>query len=83
MFSAKLERRRKNRRWATVVAATLLAVGIALIAIFAVQGFDMLGAAEADRKPIVLGVLIGLAGLLVLCLLAYAAVRIFGRVTSR
>jgi protein-S-isoprenylcysteine O-methyltransferase Ste14 len=83
MFSAKLERRRKNRRWAVAVAATLLVVGIPLIAIFAVQGFDMLGAAEADRMPIVLGVLIGLAGLIVLCLLAYAAIRIFGRVTSR
>jgi len=82
MFSGRLERRRKNRRWAAVVAATLLAVGIAVIAVVAVRGFDMLGVAEADWKPMVLGVLIALAGLIVLCLVAYMAIRIYGRVTS-
>lgn len=82
MFSGRLERRRKNRRWASVVAAVVLAVGLAVIAVVAMQGFDMLGAAEADWKPMVLGVLIALAGLIVLCLLAYMAVRIYGRMTS-
>jgi len=83
MFSGKLERRRKTRRWAAVVAATLLAVGLAVIAVVAMRGFDMLGAAEADWKPMVLGVLIALAGLIVLCLVAYMAVRIYGRLTTR
>jgi len=83
MFSAKLERRRKTRRWAMVVAATLLTAGIGLIAIVAVQGFDLLGAAEADLKPMVLAVLAAFAGLLLLCLLTYAAVRVFGRINSR
>ena len=82
MFSARLEHRRKNRRWAVVVAAVLLAVGLAVIAVVAMQGFDLLGAAEADWQPMVLGVLIALAGLVVLCLVAYMAVRIYGRVTS-
>jgi hypothetical protein len=35
-----------------LVAATLLAVGIALIAVWAVRAFKMLRAAEADRAPI-------------------------------
>jgi uncharacterized protein with GYD domain len=83
MFSGRLERRRKNRRWAAVVAATLLVVGIAVIAVWAVQGLDMLQVADADRAPVVIGVLIALAGLGVLCLVTYAAVRAYGRVTSR
>ena len=83
MFSAKLERRRKNHRLAILVAVTLFAVGIGLIAIGAVRGLDMLAAADADRSPIILGVLIALAGLGVLCLIAYAAVRAYGRVTLR
>ncbi|HUU66308.1 MAG TPA: hypothetical protein VMW57_03375 [Methyloceanibacter sp.] len=83
MFSGRLKRRRKNRRWAAVVAATLLVAGIAVIAVVALRGFDMLGAAEANWKPMALAVLIALAGLIVLCLLAYMAVRIYGRVTSR
>ena len=82
IFSTKLEQRRKNQRLAVLVAATLLAVGIALIAIFALRGFDMLAATDADRGPIVLGVLIALASLGVLCLIAYAAVRFYGHVTS-
>ena len=83
MFSTRLDRRRKFNRLAVLVAATLLAVGIALIAVWAVRAFDMLGAAEADRGPIIIGVLIALAVLVVLCLIAYAAVRAVGRFTSR
>jgi hypothetical protein len=83
MFSTRLERRRKFNRLAVLVAATLLAVGITLIAIWAVQAFDMLGAAEADRAPIIIGVLIALAALFLLCLIAFAAVRAVGRFTSR
>ena len=66
-----------------LVAATLLAVGITLIAVWAVRAFDMLEVAEADRAPIIIGVLIALAALFVLCLIAYAAVRAVGRFTSR
>jgi len=83
MFSTRLERRREFNRLAVLVAATLLAIGIVLIAVWAVRAFDMLGAAEADRAPIVTGVLIALAVLVVLCLIAYAAVRAVGRFTSR
>jgi len=83
MFSDKLDRRRKIHRWALVVAATLLAAGIAVIAIIAVEAFDMLAAAEADRGPVILGAAIAFAGLLVLCLFAYAAVRVYARVTTR
>ena len=83
MFSDKLERRRKIHRWAIVVAATLLAAGIAVIAVVAVEGFDMLAAAEADRAPVFLGAAIALAGLLVLCFVAYTAVRVYARVTTR
>lgn len=83
MFSTRLDRRRKFNRLAVLVAATLLAVGIALIAVWAVRAFDMLGAAEANRGPIIIGVLIALAVLVVLCLIAYAAVRAVGRFTSR
>ncbi|MGA8823382.1 MAG: hypothetical protein WB613_11220 [Pseudolabrys sp.] len=57
----------------------LFAVGIALIAVWAVRAFDMFEAAEADRGPIILGVLIALAVLVVLCLIAYAVVRAVGR----
>ena len=83
MFSDKLDRRRKIHRWALVVAATLLAAGIAVIAIVAVEAFDMLAAAEADRGPVILGAAIAFAGLIVLCLFAYAAVRVYARVTTR
>ena len=83
MFSPRLERRRQFNRLAVLVAATLLAVGIALIGVWAVQAFDMLRAAEAGRAPIIIGVLIALAVLVVLCLIAYAAVRAVGRFTSR
>ena len=83
MFSTRLERRRQFNRLAVLVAATLLAVGIALIAVWAVRAFDMLDAAEVDRAPIINGMLIALAALVVLCLIAYAAVRAVGRFTSR
>lgn len=83
MFSSKLEKRRKARRFALLIAVTVLVIGLALIAIVAVQGFDLLGAAEADRMPMVLAVLGALAGLLVLSVFAYAAARIYGRVNMR
>lgn len=79
MFSDRLERRRKVRRFALLVALTVLLIGIALIAVVAVQGFDLLGAAEADRVPLGLAVLGALAGLLVLSVAAYVAVRILSR----
>jgi hypothetical protein len=75
MFSPRLERRRQFNRLAVLSATTLLAVGIALIAVWAVRAFNMLGAAEADRAPI--------GRLVVLCLIAYAAIRAVGRFTSR
>ena len=83
MFSTRLERLRQFNRLAVLAAATLLAVGIALIAIWAVRAFNMLGVAEADRAPIIIGVLIALAVLVVLCLIAYVAVRAVGRYTLR
>ena len=67
---------------AILVAATLFAAGIALIGIWAVRASSMLAAADADHAPIILGVLIALAGLLVLCLIAYGAVLAFGRFPS-
>ena len=45
MFSSRLERLRQFNRLAVLAAATLLAVGIALIAVLAVRAFNMLGAA--------------------------------------
>jgi uncharacterized membrane protein (DUF485 family) len=83
VFSAKLERLRQFDRLAVLVAATLLAVGIALIAVWALRALNMLEAAEVDRAPITIGVLIALAVLVVLCLIVYAAVRAVGRFTSR
>jgi hypothetical protein len=83
MFSTRLERRREFNRLAVLAAAALLAIGIVLIAVWAVRAFDMLGAAEADRAPIIKAVLIALAVLVALCLIAYAAVRAVGRFTSR
>jgi uncharacterized membrane protein (DUF485 family) len=83
VFSAKLERLPQFDRLAVLVAATLLAVGIALIAVWALRALNMLEAAEVDRAPITIGVLIALAVLVVLCLIVYAAVRAVGRLTSR
>lgn len=82
MFSTSLERRRRLSRLAFLVAATILALGIALIAVWAVQAFDMLGAAEVDRAPIITAVLLALGVLVVVCLIVYAAVRAIGRITS-
>ena len=82
MFSAKLERRQQFQRLAILVAATLFAAGIALILIWAVRASTMLEAADADRAPIIIGVLIALAGLVVLCLIAYGAICAFGRFPS-
>ena len=72
-----------DSRLAVLVAAIMLAVGIALIAVWAVQAFDMLAAAEVDRTPIIVGVLIAFSVLVVLCLITYAAIRAVGRFTSR
>jgi uncharacterized membrane protein (DUF485 family) len=83
VFSAKLKRLRQFDRLAVLVAATLLAVGIALIAVWALRALNMLEAAEVDRAPTTVGVLIALAVLVVLCLIVYAAVRAVGRLTSR
>jgi hypothetical protein len=82
MFSAKLERRQRFHRLAILVTATLFAAGIVIIAIGTIKVSEMLAAADADRAPIIFGVLIALAGLMVLCLIAYAAVRAFGRFPS-
>jgi len=82
MFSATLERRRQINRWALAVAATLLAIGVPLIAIWAVRAYDMLGILGANRMPIVLSVLVAIVGLLILCLVAYAAIRAYGRFTE-
>jgi hypothetical protein len=82
MFSAKLERRQRIDRLAILVAMTLFAAGIVVIAIWAVRASSMLIVAEADRAPIIIGVLIALVGLLALCLVAYGAVRAFGRFPS-
>jgi hypothetical protein len=82
MFSAKLERQERIHRLAILVAATLFAAGIVLIAIWAVRASSMLAAADADHAPIIIGVLIALAGLFALCLIAYGTVRAFGRLPS-
>ena len=79
MFSARLERRWRFHRLAILVAATLFAVGIALIVVWGVRASSMLAAVDADRTAIILGVLIAFLGLIVLCLIAYGAVRAFGR----
>lgn len=80
MFSSRLERRRKVRRFAVLVALTVLAIGLALTAVVAVQGFDLLGVAEADRMPMVFAVLGALAGVLVLAVVSYVLVRAMSRV---
>ena len=83
MFSARLERLRQFDRLAELVAATLLAGGIVLIAVWTVRALKMLEAAEVDRAPIITGVVIALAVLVVLCLIVYVAVRAVGRFISR
>lgn len=80
MFSSRLERRRQVRRFARIVAATVFAIGMALVAVIAIQGFDFLGVAEANRLPLGVAVLGAAGAVLVLSLLAYATVRLFGRI---
>ena len=80
MFSAKLERRRQFHRLAIVVAATVFVVGSVLIVIGAIRAFTLLE--DANSTPIILGILIALAGLLVLSLIPYGVVRAFGRFPS-
>ena len=82
MFSAKLERQNRFHRLAILVAATVFATGVVLIAIWAVRASSMLTTADADRAPIIIGVLIALAGLIPLCLVVYSVVRTFGRFPS-
>ena len=79
MFSAKLERRRKFKRLAVLVAAATLVAGLALIAVWAVRASTLLATAQADRTPVVFGVALALGALVVLCLITYAAVRAAGR----
>jgi uncharacterized membrane protein YdjX (TVP38/TMEM64 family) len=79
MFSAKLERRRQFQRLAILAAAAVFVVGIGLIAIGVMRAFTLLEAADANRMPIILGALLALAGLVLLCLIAYYVVRAFGR----
>ena len=83
MFSARLERLRQFDRLAELVAATLLAGGIVLIAVWTVRALKMLEAAEVGRAPIIIGAVIALAVLVVLCLIVYVAVRAVGRFISR
>jgi hypothetical protein len=80
MFSNRLERRRKVRRFAVLVALTVLAIGLALTAVVAIRGFDLLDVAEADRMPMVFAVLGALAGVLVLAVVSYVLVRAMSRV---
>jgi uncharacterized membrane protein (DUF485 family) len=82
MFSAKLERQKRFNRLAILVAVTLFAAGVVLIAIWATRASSMLAAADADGVAIIIGVLIALAGLFALCLIAYGVVRAFGRLPS-
>ena len=82
MFSAKLERQKRFDRLPILVAATLFGAGIVVIAIWAVRASSMFTAADADRAPIIIGVLIALAGLFALYIVAYGAVRAFGRFPS-
>jgi len=82
MFSAKLERQKRFDRLPILVAATLFGAGIVVIAIWAVRASSMFTAADADRAPIIIGVLIALACLFAVCLLVYGVLRAFGRFAS-
>ena len=80
MFSAKLERRRQFNRLAVLAAVAVFAAGVAAIAFMALRASTLLEGAEADSAtPIMLGVIVALAGLLLLCLVVYALVRMAGR----
>lgn len=80
MFSSRLERRRQVRRFARLVGVTVLVIGLGLVGVFAVQGFDFLGSADADRLPLGAVVLGAVGGVVVVALAAYAAVRMFSRI---
>lgn len=81
LFSSKIEQRRRYNVLAVSVAATLFVAGLGLIAFSALRGFDMLAATtDADSTPIMMGVLIAVGSLIVLCLIAYGAIRAYGRV---
>lgn len=80
MFSSRLERRRQVRRFARLVGATVFIIGVGLVAVVAIQGFEFLGIADADRAPLGVAVAAALGGVLVLSFLAYALVRMFSRV---
>jgi uncharacterized membrane protein (DUF485 family) len=82
MFSAKLERRRRFHRLAILVAATVFVVGTVLIVIGAMRASTLLEAADANSTPIILGIMLALACLLILSLIAYSVVRAFGRFPS-
>ncbi|MEM7192290.1 MAG: hypothetical protein AAF405_05390 [Pseudomonadota bacterium] len=80
MFSSRLERRRQAHRFAQLVGLTVCAVGLALVAVFAVQGLDFLGIAEANRLPLGKVILGAIGVVIVLSLLAYGIVRLFSRI---
>jgi hypothetical protein len=80
MFSSRLERRRQVRRFARLVGFTVFVVGLGLVAVFAVQGFEFLGIADADRLPLGVAVLGAIGGVLGFSLLAYVLVRIFSKI---
>ena len=68
------------RRFARLVGFTVFVVGLALVGIFAVQGFEFLGIADADRLPLGVAVLGAIGGVLGFSLLAYVLVRIFSKI---
>jgi uncharacterized membrane protein (DUF485 family) len=79
MFSAKLERREQFQRLAIFAAASVFLVGSGLIAFGAMRAFTLFEGAEANSTQIILGILLALAGLIVLCVITYVAVRVIGR----
>jgi fatty acid desaturase len=80
MFSSRLERRRQVRRFARLVGVTVFVIGLGLVGVFAVQGFDFLGSAEADRLPLGAVVLAAIGAVFALSLIVYVAVRMFSRI---
>ena len=83
MFSRTLGRRRKFHQLGIVVAATLFVAGVALIAISTMRGLDMFQVIEADRAPVIAGMLIAVAALGLLCVISYYIVRAIGWLSSR
>jgi hypothetical protein len=80
MFSAKLERRRQFKRLAMLAALATFAAGIGAIVFMALRASDLFEGTEAEgATPLALLVAAALAGLLLLCLVVYALVRIAGR----